>query len=453
MARSLSPTPLITALLLCGMAAGSATPVLAQTSAETQSERLRALEERLNASQKLIERLSERIAELERAAAQARPDGAAPAAAEQAKTIATLRDSVEQISQGLSRTVNSTGVPVHGFADAGAGWSSRDDPARLRGFGVGTLDLYFAPQFGNRVKSLMEIAFYYNAEGGGEIEAERMQVGYALDDGLTIWAGRFHTPIGLWNTLYHHGANLQTSIYRPRFIDFEDRDGLMPTHTIGLWGSGKSGVGRGKLTYDVYLGNGPTIRRRLLDYNAFGDDNNGRMLGANVGYEPHGDLRGLSVGVHAFGSTVDTRAASGALLARTRLRMAGGYFGYEANAWEGLGEYYRLANRDMASGTRHGSSAWFAQLGRSYGSLTPYIRHERASLDPADNYFATQHIGRSYTRWSIGTRFDFEAKSALKVEFGATTESSANLVDDNGTPAPLARARYRRLAIEYSIAF
>jgi len=257
----------------------------------------------------------------------------------------------------------------------------------------------------------------------------------------------------LWNTAYHHGANLQVSIYRPRFLEFEDRDGLLPTHMVGVWGSGKTSFRPDKWSYDVYLGNGPTVRRGFLDYNAFSDDNSGKMLGANVGWHPGGPLRGTTFGLHALGSTVDTRAASGALLARTRLRVFGAYAGIDTTLWEGLGEYYQFANSDLTGGARSSSRAGYAQLGRRFDALTPYLRYERASLAPGDLYFASQTMGRSYTRASLGARYDLGAKAALKAEFGATREAAVTLLDDSGAARFVSPASYRRLAFEYSIAF
>jgi hypothetical protein len=451
MTRALSLTHLAAALLLGGLGASLGSPAFAQSDAD----RLRALEQRLDASLQLIEKLNQRIAELERAATPAKAKGEAgtPSDAEQARAIDTLRKDVEQISDGLSRNVGHTGVPLHGFADANAGWSGAGDPRRLRGFGVGSLDLYLTPQFGSRVKSLMEIVFEYGPEGTGEFEAERAQVGYTFSDALTLWAGRFHTPIGLWNTLYHHGANLQTSIYRPRFIEFEDRNGLLPTHSVGLWASGKTTIEVGKVNYDVYVSNGPTVRKRLLDFNGFTDDNSGKLVGLNLGIQPAGVLRGLSVGVHAFGATVDTRTAADTVLSRSRMRMSGGYFGYDAKGFEAIGEYYRFANRELASGARHSSTAWFTQVGYSFGGLLPFARYERVSLDSNDMLFSTQQVGRSYTRSSIGARYELDSKSALKIELGDSTEAAATLIDENGASAPVPRARYRRTAVEYSIAF
>ena len=114
--------------------------------------------------------------------------------------LASLTESVNQISKGLSQRSDDTGLPVHGFADVGGAWSRGADPVRLRGFNIGTLDIYLTPQFGDRVKSLVELAFEYEEDGGGEVDLERLQLGYSFSDALTLWAGRFHTPFGLWNT-------------------------------------------------------------------------------------------------------------------------------------------------------------------------------------------------------------------------------------------------------------
>src|SRR5258706_9358091 len=447
--------------------------------ADEQSDRIKTLEKRLEENAKLIaenarvmQALAARVAELERAAALAKSpsetkaasngepksEAATPAAAAASHThraIADLQHSVAQISEGLSkRNSNSdNGLPLHGFADVQAGWSSAGDPARLRGFNGGTLDLYLTPQFGDRVKSLIELAVEYEPNGQGFIDMERLQVGYVVSDSLTTWVGRFHTPFGLWNTAFHHGANLQTSITRPRFIDFEDKGGIIPAHSVGAWASGKHPLGQGKLTYDAYLSNGPSIRGRELDFNAFTDDNNGKMVGFNLGYQAHGELSGLSVGVYGFGSQVNSFANSKALIASTRLRMAGMYVGYDESDYEVFGEYYRFANVDDGDAARHRSSAWFMHVGRTFGSLTPYVRLERALLDPGDRYFLALGAGRSYSRTVVGARYTIDARSSLKLELSNTSESPVLQFDENGLVVPYLGGKYRRAGFEYSIAF
>ena len=445
-------TRLLGALAAVGAGLLLSTPVLA----DDQADRIKALEKRLERSVQLIETLSARVAELERNAKNAAPKAEVQRAAaltEQASEIVRLQEGMNQISSGLSKREPDTGLPVHGFADAGAGWSGAADPHRLRGFSVGTLDLYLTPQFGDRVKALAEIAFEFERDGKGSADLERLQLGYTASDAVTVWLGRFHTPFGLWNTAYHHGANLQTSIYRPRFVEFEDKGGIIPAHSVGVWGSGKTRLGAGKVTYDAYLSNGPSIHKQTLDPNNFTDDTSGKMLGFNLGYQPSGALGGLTVGIHGFGSTVNASTNSGALLSKTRLRMAGAYFGYDADDWEAIGEYYSFGNADVAGGPGRSSRAWFVHVGRAFGSLTPFVRYEQTALDPLDNYFRSQLAGRSYKRSVVGARYALDARSSFKLELSHTNESATSLLDESGSVVPFAGGSYRRASIQYSIAF
>ena len=419
------------------------------------AERIKSLEERLERSQQLIEQLSARLAELERASKAAPAKPATPPADrhDPAPEVARLQESVNQMSASLGQRNGDTGVPLHGFADVGAAWSSGADPAKLRGFSVGTLDLYLTTQVSDRVKALAEIAFEFEQNSEGSVDMERLQLGYTASDRLTLWAGRFHTPFGLWNTSFHHGANLQTSIFRPRFVEFEDKGGIIPAHSVGVWASGRSRLGVSRLTYDVYLSNGPSIRERRLDPNTFTDDTPGKLVGFNLGYLPAGVAGGLTVGLHGFGSTVNAFAPSGAVLNSTRLRAAGAYFGYDADDWESIGEYYAFRNAETADGIGRRSNAAFVHVGRVFGSLTPYVRYERTSLDPQDNYFRSQLVGRSYRRAVVGARYALDPKSSFKVELSTTRESALMQIDATGALILFVGGSYRRAAFQYSLAF
>jgi hypothetical protein len=421
--------------------------------ADTQSDRIEQLEKKLEQSMKLIDTLATRLAEVERSKAVVLPAAAGAPVAAPPRELALLQETVAQMSESLSKRSNDTGLPVHGFADVGGGWSSGGDPQVLRGFNGGTLDLYLTPQFGDRVKSLIELAVEYGPDGGVAMDMERLQIGYTLSDGMTLWAGRFHTPFGLWNTSYHHGANLQTSIYRPRFVDFEDKGGIIAAHSVGLWLSGKTSLESSKLSYDIYFANGSSIRDRVLDFNAYTDDTANKLLGFNFGYAPRGVLSGLTLGVHGFASRVNTLDAAASLLNQTQVRMFGAYAGYDADDWEVLAEYYGFRNADAAGGGGRNSNAWFAQLGKSFGQWTPFVRHERAALDAADRYFKSQMSGRSYNRSSAGLRYAVDPRSSLKLELSSSTENDVSLLDAAGAPVALGRASYRRGSFQYSIAF
>ena len=301
-----------------------------------------------------------------------------------APSLTSLQEQVDQINDGLNHRGFDLGLPLHGFADVQTATSSRQDPLRLRGFNAGTLDLYLTPQLGDRVRSLVEIAFEYDPGGkGSQADMERLQLGYSINDELTLWMGRFHTPFGLWNTYFHHGANLQTSIYRPQFLDFEDRGGIIPAHSVGIWASGKTPAGPGKLTYDAYLSNGPSVRDRSLDFNPFTDDTANKMVGFNLGYQPSGGLHGWTAGVHGFASNVTSFTPADVAINVARLRMAGAYAGYDNDDWEAFAEFYGFFDRNNSDNSQHRSNVGFVHVGRTFGSLTPYVRYERASIDAA----------------------------------------------------------------------
>ena len=154
-------------------------------------------------------------------------------------------------------------LPIHGFADVDWAQATPGQPIRetTRNFVLGNLDFYLNPQFSDHVKSLVELVFEpgLDTQQYG-VDLERIQMGYTFTDDFTLWAGRFHTPLGYWLTTYHHGAEIQTSIYKPRVIDWEDHTGFLPAHSVGLWGTGRIRLGaEDKLNYDVWIANGSRI--------------------------------------------------------------------------------------------------------------------------------------------------------------------------------------------------
>lgn len=368
-------------------------------------------------------------------------------------TIAGLLLTVPALAQA-----ESEGVPLHGFADAGYSAHSREsnDP---KGFNVGSLDFYLTPQFDANVKGLIEIIFETTSTGEVATDLERMQMGYTFSDNATIWGGRFHTPYGYWNTAFHHGAQIQTAVSRPRFLDFEDKGGILPAHMVGLWATGKVRAGDGKFTYDAFVGNGPKIGMGgdpavqtlgTLSINTAGDNNHQAMVGFNLGYEFSGMADGLRLAVHMLRGDVDDDSdaslAGSTALNKTEVSMAGGSVVYQENDWEVLGEYYRFNNKDKRGTTgSHSSWADYLQVGKSMGVMTPFLRAEKTVLSQADNYFGMQDSGQSYARQVLGLKYDVTQKSSLKFELqnskfaGESVEKTAS--------------SYRSLLAQYAIRF
>lgn len=412
-----------------------------------ESARIRELERKLERSMEMIEKLSSKLNQIEQATGAARETQAK--AAQQTEKIEALERQVSEMGSGLSRRSADDGLPIHGFADVGLLRSTENNSSFTgrKGAYLGTMSLYMTPQFTDRVKSLIELAFEADENGNLATDLERLQLGYSYSDAATAWLGRFHTPYGYWNTAFHHGAQIQTSLMRPRFLDFEDKGGILPAHTTGGWLTGKLRTGSGLVGYDLYAGNAPQITNAgggtgNLNMRMSGSTSYRTASGFNAWFEPRA-VEGLRLGLHgmyAGGVIDDTPAAN-----RTRLRISGAYAVYQPEQWEVMGEYYRFRNQDITGNTgSHSSWAGYAQVGYNFAQWTPYTRIERTKLDQADNYFSVQESGRSYRRAVIGLRYDLDPKAVIKVELNSTRKEdlAAGAIDN-----------YRELRMQYAIRF
>ena len=436
--------------------------------AQSDSARIRDLERRLEQSIKLIEDLSTKVKRLEAgtapaatasapapaagstAAAPAAPAASAAQIASQQARIDSLELSVSQLGASSSAAASNTvlGIPLHGFADVGGGVAKGIGGAAGKGFSVGSMSLYLTPQFSSRVKGLAELVFEIGRDGALATDLERLQLGYTFNDNATLWMGRVHTPYGYWNTAFHHGQQIATSLRRPQFIDFEDKGGILPAHMVGPWLTGSVPSQSGKWRYDLFAGNSPRIDldanqtpgSGTLNPNNAGSTNHYLMQGFNTSYQWR---NGLRLGLHGLRANVRDNSLAPSTAG---LRMLGGYAVYDANDWEVIAEYYGFRNTNLISTTgaplgTFSSSAGFVQAGKNFGLWTPYVRAERTVLNQNDLYFAQQASGRSYGRGAIGLRYDLDPKAAVKFELSSTRQSVA------GTP------NSTDLRLQYSIRF
>ncbi len=117
------------------------------------------------------------------------------------------------------------------------------------------LDLFYSYKKGSL---LVLVEYFLNND---ENEFERMQIGWTDNKNTTAWLGRFHNPLGYWNTAQHHGNYLQTSISRPSIAEFSDDGGIMPMHVTGALFELESPLdGGANLEFDIALGASPTMK-------------------------------------------------------------------------------------------------------------------------------------------------------------------------------------------------
>jgi hypothetical protein len=244
---------------------------------------------------------------------------------------------------------------------------------------------------------------------GYSIEVERSILRYDFSDAVKLSVGRYHTPIGYWNTAFHHGAWLQTTESRPEMIKFGSQ--LLPTHFVGAFAEGNVPSGDLGLGYMLGVGNG---RGATISRGSDAMDVNGsRAWTASVFARPT-SLYGVQVGAGYYRDRV---SPGGVSLASEGITST--YVAWERERPEFLAEYATIRHSPIAGGPTTSSHASYAQFAyRLSGDLRafkPYVRAERISTAAGDVIFAPLSLG--YKGFTAGARFDFAAYAALKAEY------------------------------------
>lgn len=237
------------------------------------------------------------------------------------------------------------------------------------------------------------------------VEVERAILRYDFSDEMKVSAGRYHTPVSFWNTAYHHGLWLQTSVARPEMIRFGSR--FLPVHFVGLQVEGRL-PGELGFGYQAGVGNGrAAIISRAGDA---GDLNGARAWVGSAWVEPLA-LGGLRLGGAAY---LDDVSREGAAAVDERILSA--HAAWERGRPELIVEVADVSHD--ASGVDHGSRGFYAHAGYTLGegarAFTPYLRVEQIDVDGDDPVFAD--LLEDYDAVLGGVRYDFETLAAVKAE-------------------------------------
>lgn len=249
-------------------------------------------------------------------------------------TTKTLRDSAESqpsaasdaeaasleaqlAAQTSSGDVSEFKLNFYGFADF-TYTASVDGDALLANrstFAVGKLNLYTAAELGDDWRSLAEVRFMYLPNGStllgpnappradtttgdntdrgrpirwGGISIERAWLEHTFHPALTVRAGQWLTPYGIWNV--DHGSPVIVGATRPYIVG----EALFPERQTGLEIYGSWGFGAAQVGYHLTLSNG----RGPID--SYQDLDNNKALGARLFWKQETDFGELTVGVSGY---------------------------------------------------------------------------------------------------------------------------------------------------------
>ena len=309
-------------------------------------------------------------------------------------------------------------LKIAGFGDVNFAKTSR--PEGPRGFFEGQLTLHMASELSPRTTFFGEISFTPRADAGTgspaatgfNVEVERMILRFDRNDRLKVSLGRYHTPINYWNTAFHHGQWLQTTITRPEMIQFGGR--VLPVHFVGALVEGSTPAGGWNLNYKAGIGNG---RASVISRGGDAGDVNGHRAWLFNAFSKPDRAFGLEFGGAVYGDRVTL--ASGREFSE---QIVSAYGAWLKETPEVIVEFAAVRHRErMDAAAVTWSPAFYIQLAYRlpWDDLwKPYVRFEHINLDEGDAVFSGV---ASLDGATLGVRYDFSLLAALKAEYRTWT--------------------------------
>jgi hypothetical protein len=325
-------------------------------------------------------------------------------------------------------------LKLSGFSDFD--FSATDQKGTKSGFSEGQFVLHAISALSSRVTVFAELSLTARTDAGTgtppapgyNAEVERILIRYDASDYFKISFGRFHTPINYWNTAFHHGAWLQTSISRPEMVQFGGK--FIPVHFVGALVEGAVPAGGLHLNYSAGVGNGRgSVISRGGDA---GDINNNRAWLVNLFGKPS-RLFGLQAG----GSVYRDKIAVGASNFDEWITSAN--IVWQKENPEFIAEGSNVTHSQAGGASTFHSQAYYVQGGYRIPKLKqvlkPYYRWEYIHIPSSDPVFAgVPNLAGSV----VGMRYDITTFAAFKLEYRNQIRPGLGLPRVNGVFAQTA---------------
>jgi hypothetical protein len=235
------------------------------------------------------------------------------------------------------------------------------------------LDLFGAAEVG-RLSFLTEVMFEAD-HNSISIDLERLQIAWLFKGWLRVRAGRTHVAWGYYNDAYHHGNLYELTTARPYTVEFEDSDGILLAHNVGLGVDGTIEAGRaGAFRYDVEVGNGRgrDITSVPMQY----AETKQPAVNARLRWMP---VDGLIIGVNGMRDLIPgLQAAMPGVPNRPDVLelVAGGHVVYLEHGVHLDVEGFAMWHAPTGGAAPSWIFGGFGELGYSIAGFTPYVRPE-----------------------------------------------------------------------------
>jgi hypothetical protein len=318
--------------------------------------------------------------------------------------------------------VTQNQIQFLGFGNIDYVSSDSDSPG---GFTIGQVVGHVSAAVADRLNVFGEISATAH-DSNYTVEVERVIARYDFNNDFSLSAGRYHTPIGYWNTAYHHGAWLQTSVGRPEVVRFGSP--LVPIHFVGLLFEGDIPASDHNVSYSFGVGNGR--HSNIGRAGDAGDINSNRAWTATLKWKPS-SINGIDTGISVYSDLVDPAAG-----VEVEEKLYSLHFALERETPEVIVEFIHADHDATAGPASGGMDAYYAQLayrlkGRS--EIKPYVRFENTDIDDSDPLLSPANP--NYKAAIAGVRYDFATSAALKLEY--RSDEMGNLGRDHSIRAQL----------------
>ncbi len=382
------------------------------------------------ATKELIDRLLSRIDSLEKRVAELEKGSGAPVKPAVPATQA-IHEQHEQppapAVMGGEAAPSYPSLKISGFGDLDFSASDLHGPAtgfgaqtllaQHSGFEEGQFTLHMSSALSPKVTMFGELTFTARSDAGTgtppaagfNAEVERVIIRYDLNDYFKLSFGRYHTPINYWNTAFHHGQWLQTTISRPEMTQFGGS--FIPVHFVGSLAEGAVGAGGLNLNYAAGMGNG---RGQVISRGGdFSDINNNRAWLVNAFVRPD-KLYALQVGGSVYRDELNPLTAPGA-----REWIESAHVVWHKETPELIAEFANVGHRPIGGGTASNSQAYYVQTAYRLPGLLklwkPYYRFEYIHVPKSDAIF--RPVVPTFHASTYGVRYDITTFAAFKFEF------------------------------------
>ena len=315
-----------------------------------------------------------------------------------------------------------------GFGDIN--FAKQEHTEGAKGFSLGQFVLHMTSQLTSRVTFFGEISFTARTDAGTgtppapgfAVEIERMILRFDQSDQLKVSFGRYHTPINYWNTAFHHGSWLQTTISRPEMIQFGGK--FLPVHFVGALVEGAVPAGGWNVGYKGGVGNGRgAVLSRAGDA---GDNDNDLSYLAGVVSKPD-KLYGLEFGTSFLADSITQPNG-----VKVPEQIIDAHVAYQKETPEFIAEVASVRH-DVPGVGQLWSHAYYVQGAWRFGfddrKWKAYYRFEHIGIPAADTAFVGIPLLDGST---AGIRFDASAFAALKFEYRSWTRGAGTVRNQGG---------------------